>query len=186
MIVQSGFQRNFARVNLIKDPITLNNRLAILLSVVFHPLIVTTYLFGVLFFLAPDLVGVSGFELPALGSLLMLLWLNTFIAPAVMMFYFKKVGMITSFYVEVMRNVPLLIVLYLVFFSLPALGLRLDGYYTALIALGITVLDWRAAASWFALVAVVVLYDKFLVPRTKRGGFYRAQVLRQRTDATRL
>lgn len=110
MIVQSGFQRNFARVNLIKDPITLNNRLAILLSVVFHPLIVTTYLFGVLFFLAPDLVGVSGFELPALGSLLMLLWLNTFIAPAVMMFYFKKVGMITSFYVEdaAERRIPYL------------------------------------------------------------------------------
>ncbi|ACT95419.1 hypothetical protein [Dyadobacter fermentans] len=100
MIVQSGFQRNFARVNLIKDPITLNNRLAILLSVVFHPLIITTYLFALLFILAPDLVGVSAFELPALGSLLMLLWLNTFIAPAIMMFYFKKMGMITSLYVE--------------------------------------------------------------------------------------
>ena len=100
MIVQSGFQRNFARINLIKDPITLNNRLAIILSVVFHPLILTTYLFALLFLLAPDLVGVSAFELPALGSLLLLLWLNTFIAPAIMMFYFKKMGMITSLYVE--------------------------------------------------------------------------------------
>jgi len=100
MIVQSGFQRNFARINPIKDPITLNNRLAILLSVVFHPLIITTYLFALLFILAPDLVGVSAFELPALSSLLMLLWLNTFIAPAIMMFYFKKMGMITSLYVE--------------------------------------------------------------------------------------
>lgn len=40
-----------------------------------------------------------------------------------------------GFYVEAMRNIPLLIVLYLVFFSLPTLGLRLDGYYAALIAL---------------------------------------------------
>lgn len=77
---------------------------------VFHPLILTTYLFALLFLLAPDLVGVSAFELPALGSLLLLLWLNTFIAPAIMMFYFKKVGMITSLYVEdaVERRIPYL------------------------------------------------------------------------------
>ncbi|SDF12784.1 hypothetical protein SAMN04487996_10916 [Dyadobacter soli] len=86
----------------------MNNRLAIILSVVFHPLILTTYLFALLFFLVPDLVGVSAFELPALGSLLMLLWINTFIAPAVMMFYFKKTGMITSLHVEdpVERRIP--------------------------------------------------------------------------------
>lgn len=60
--------------------------------------------------LSPDLVGVSAFELPALGSLLLLLWLNTFIAPAIMMFYFKKMGMITSLYVEeaAERRIPYL------------------------------------------------------------------------------
>jgi len=45
------------------------------------------------------------------------------------------VRFVLGFYVEAMRNIPLLIVLYLVFFSLPALGMRLDGYYAALIAL---------------------------------------------------
>ncbi|MGG7662342.1 hypothetical protein [Dyadobacter sp. BHUBP1] len=81
-----------------------------ILSVVFHPLILTTYLFALLFFLVPDIVGVSAFELPARGSLLLLLWLNTFIAPALMMFYFKKMGMITSFYVEdaAERRIPYL------------------------------------------------------------------------------
>lgn len=58
--------------------------------------------------------------------------------------------------------------------------------YTALIAIGIIALNWEAAVSWFVLVAVIALYDKFVVPRTKRGGFYRAQVTRLRTDATRL
>jgi hypothetical protein len=88
----------------------LNNRIATILSVVFHPLILTTYLFALLFLLAPDLVGVSAFELPALASLLLLLWLNTFIAPAIMMFYFKKMGMITSLYVEdaAERRIPYL------------------------------------------------------------------------------
>lgn len=78
----------------------MNNRLAILLSVVFHPLIVTTYLFALLFLLAPDLIGVSAFELPALGSLLLLLCLNTFIAPALIIYYFRKMGVITSIYVD--------------------------------------------------------------------------------------
>ena len=88
----------------------MNNRIATILSVVFHPLILTTYLFALLFVLVPDLVGVSAFELPALGSLLLLLWLNTFIAPAIMMFYFKKMGMITSLYVEnaAERRIPYL------------------------------------------------------------------------------
>lgn len=58
--------------------------------------------------------------------------------------------------------------------------------YTALIAFGIFELDRKAFLSWAGLVLVVVLYDRFVVPRTKRGGFYRAQVLRERTSADRL
>lgn len=110
IIVQSGFQRNFVRIILIKDPIILNNRIAIILSVVFHPLILTTYLFALLFLLVPDIVGVSAFELPALGSLLLLLCLNTFIAPALMIYYFRKMGVITSIYVDDVaeRRVPYL------------------------------------------------------------------------------
>lgn len=58
--------------------------------------------------------------------------------------------------------------------------------YTGLIAFGIFALDWKAAGAWVVIVAVVVAYDKFVVPRTKRGGHYREQVMRRRTDATRL
>ena len=58
--------------------------------------------------------------------------------------------------------------------------------YTALIAYGIFKLDGKAFMSWVAVVAAVVLYDKFVVPRTKRGGFYREQVMRRRTSAARL
>jgi amino acid transporter len=58
--------------------------------------------------------------------------------------------------------------------------------YTGLITVGIVTLNWKAAASWAVLVVAVALYDKFVVPRTKRGSFYRAQVLRRRTSASRL
>jgi membrane-associated phospholipid phosphatase len=88
----------------------LNNRIAIILSVVFHPLILTTYLFALLFLLSPDLVGASAFELSGKLSLLLLLCLNTFIAPALMVYYFRKMGVISSFYVDdiVERRLPYL------------------------------------------------------------------------------
>jgi hypothetical protein len=58
--------------------------------------------------------------------------------------------------------------------------------YTGLIAGSIVATSWKPSLTWFAIVAAVVLYDMFIVPRTKRGKFYRAQVLRRRTSAARL
>lgn len=78
----------------------MNNRLALILSVVFHPLIITTYLFALLFLLSPDLVGVGSFELPGLASLLLLLFLNTFLAPTLIVYYFRKMGVISSYHVD--------------------------------------------------------------------------------------
>jgi len=42
-----------------------------------------------------------------------------------------------AIYVEFMRNTPLIVLLYLVFFGLPQIGLRLGGYGSALIALSL-------------------------------------------------
>ncbi|GAA1142247.1 APC family permease [Nocardioides aquiterrae] len=58
--------------------------------------------------------------------------------------------------------------------------------YTALIAYGIFKLDNKAFLTWVAVVAIVALYDRFVVPRTTRGKFYREQVTRRRTSAVRL
>jgi ABC-type xylose transport system permease subunit len=58
--------------------------------------------------------------------------------------------------------------------------------YSVLIAYGIFDLNHKAFLTWVAVVAAVVLYDQFVVPRTKRGSFYRAQVTRRRTSAARL
>src|SRR5438046_1836346 len=40
-------------------------------------------------------------------------------------------------YVEVMRNTPMLVQLYFIFYGLPILGMRLDSFATALVALSI-------------------------------------------------
>lgn len=58
--------------------------------------------------------------------------------------------------------------------------------YSGLVAYGVLKLDWKASGAWFGIVALVVLYDHFVVPRTKRGKFYREQVKRLRTSAARL
>ena len=58
--------------------------------------------------------------------------------------------------------------------------------YTGVIAVSIIYTSWKPSLTWFAIVAAVVLYDMFVVPRTKRGKFYRAQLLRRRTSAARL
>lgn len=58
--------------------------------------------------------------------------------------------------------------------------------YTGAIAYAIFQTETKAFVIWFVIVAVVVAYDMFVVPRTKRGAFYRKQVLRRRTSAARL
>ncbi|MGE0840968.1 APC family permease [Pseudonocardia sp.] len=57
---------------------------------------------------------------------------------------------------------------------------------TAIVGIAIAATDWVAAATWAALVVIVVLYDMFVVPRTERGALYRQQLLRRRTSAARL
>jgi hypothetical protein len=58
--------------------------------------------------------------------------------------------------------------------------------YTGVIGGSIVATTWKPSLTWFAIVAAVVLYDMFVVPHTKRGKYYRAQVLRRRTSAARL
>ncbi len=58
--------------------------------------------------------------------------------------------------------------------------------YTTLIALSVFVNDWKAGLVWYAVCGAFILYDAYVVPNTKRGGHYRAQVLRRRTSAVQL
>ena len=58
--------------------------------------------------------------------------------------------------------------------------------YTLFVAFGVLSLNWKAAGVWFGIVLVIAGYDWLIVPRTKRGRYYRSQVTRLRTDATRL
>ena len=147
----------------------MNNRIAIILSVVFHPLILTTYLFALLFLLSPDLVGVSALELPALGSLLLLLLLNTFIAPALVIYYFQKLGIISSLYVDDLaeRRLP-----YLACIIIYALATYLFGWQLEPIgelAPQISIILGSVTVS-LALMTVITLFWKVSAHATGIGG----------------
>jgi amino acid transporter len=57
---------------------------------------------------------------------------------------------------------------------------------TSIIAASAVVNNWQAATTWTVFISIFIVYDWFVVPRTERGRFYRAQVLRRRTSAARL
>lgn len=57
-------------------------------------------------------------------------------------------------YVEVMRNTPLLVILYIVYFSLPSIGLRLSSFHAALIGLSLNAAGYMAEIIRAGLVAV--------------------------------
>jgi polar amino acid transport system permease protein len=61
---------------------------------------------------------------------------------------------IGGLYVEVMRNTPLLVILYIVYFALPALNIRLSSFNAALIGLTLNSAGYMAEIIRAGLVAV--------------------------------
>lgn len=147
----------------------MNNRIALILSVVFHPLILTTYLFALLFIITPDLVGVSAFELPALGSLLLLLFLNTFIAPALVVYYFQKMGIISTMHVDDLaeRRLPYLACITIYGIATYLFGWKLQPI--AELAPQIAIILGAATIS-LLIVTVVSLFWKISAHATGIGG----------------
>jgi membrane-associated phospholipid phosphatase len=82
----------------------LNPRLAFILSVILHPLLMPTYIFGVLFLFVPELIGVSALDLSSRGSLLALLFLSTFAAPSLAIYYLYRMGFFKSLTLDNLKD----------------------------------------------------------------------------------
>ena len=147
----------------------LNNRIATFLSVVFHPLIITTYLFAILFLITPELAGVSALELPGLGSLLLLIFLNTFIAPTIIIYYFYRLGIISTLHVDSLpeRRLPYLASIIIYAIATYLFGWKLQPI--AELAPQIAILLGSVTIS-LIIVAVVSLFWKISAHATGMGG----------------
>ena len=82
----------------------MNPRFAFALSVVVHPLLMPTYIFILLFLLTPELIGVSLLGPAGQSSLIALLFLSTFAAPALVIYYFHKMRLLGSLHLDTLKD----------------------------------------------------------------------------------
>lgn len=84
----------------------------------------------------------------------------------------ESLRVVTGIYVEVFRNVPLLVIVYLVFYELPAFGLRVDSFTSGVIALALNSTAYLVEIFRGGLAAI------------PRGQYEAAQSLGMRTSQT--
>jgi hypothetical protein len=63
-----------------------------------------TYIFGLLFLFIPELIGVSMLDLSAQGSLLALLFLSTFAAPSLLIYYLYRMGFFKNLVLDNLKD----------------------------------------------------------------------------------
>lgn len=78
----------------------MNNRLANLVSIVFHPLLLATYLFSAFILVDPMMLLHPGYRLKAQWLVVLLVWLTTFVVPALSLVMLKFTGNISSLKLE--------------------------------------------------------------------------------------
>ncbi|MEZ0540242.1 hypothetical protein [Fibrella arboris] len=71
-------------------------RLAYLLSVVFHPLMMPSWLFGLLLYVAPARLNVDTYNPELRFSLLILVFIGTFAIPSLLILYLYRTGFLTD------------------------------------------------------------------------------------------
>lgn len=74
----------------------MTTRLATIISYMLHPLLMSTYLFAILVFLAPHTILSVGFSTTGSVVLVSLIFITTFIIPVLSLFILKMSGSITS------------------------------------------------------------------------------------------
>jgi membrane-associated phospholipid phosphatase len=96
----------------------LSEKFANFISIIFHPLLIPTYIFGVIFYLAPEVISnLQSFQsannqaIIQIGfkeNLLFLLFLCTFLMPASVMYYLYKIKIVPSLKMEELstRRIP--------------------------------------------------------------------------------
>jgi len=160
-------------------PKYLNTSLAKTISVVFHPLLMPTLLLGVLFLVAPSCVGVAILKIPTRLSLLSLIFINTFLVPALLIYYFYRVGLVKSLQLESLpdRRLPyfttaLIYALSSYFFGkmmggiseiAPQIGTILASIASSVFLVGIVSLQWQISAHAVGMSGVLGSISGFII-----------------------
>ncbi|GAB3761259.1 hypothetical protein [Spirosoma pomorum] len=83
-------------------------RFAYFLSAILHPLLMPTLLFGILLLQTPTVIGLDVFSVSLRASLLVLLFIGTFAAPSLLIYYLFQSGYIRNLYLDQLadRRIP--------------------------------------------------------------------------------
>ncbi len=150
---------------------SLTTSFARFLSILLHPLLMPTLLFGLLLFQAPGVVGMDAFS-PALRlSLLVLIFIGTFAVPSLLIVYLVRTGYVSSLQLETLadRRLPYFLtaliytfVAYLFAFRMqlvstvaPEIAILLGSIAVSILLVGLISLYWQISAHGVGLGGVL-------------------------------
>lgn len=150
-----------------------------LLSVVLHPLLMPTLLFGLLLFQVPAVLGMDAFAGSVRLSLLVLVFVGTFAVPSLLIYYLFRSGYVQSLYLNTLadRRLPFfltalvyLFLAYLFAFRMegisrlaPEIGILIGGIAVSILLVGIISLSWQISAHSVGISGVVGIIGSIML-----------------------
>ena len=149
----------------------MSNTLARFLSVVFHPLLMPTFVFGVLLFEVPNVLGVDVFSATLRTSLLLLIFVGTFGVPALLIYYLYRSGYVQTLHLTTLadRRLPFFLTAFVYTFLTflfgfrmalistvaPEIAVLLGSITLSILLVGIISLYWQISAHSVGISGVV-------------------------------
>ena len=153
--------------------------LARFLSVILHPLLMPTILFGLLLFQVPAVLGMDAFSKSLRLSLLILIFVGTFMVPSLLIYYLYRSGYVKSLQLTNLadRRLPYfltgivyLFVAYLFTFQMqlistlaPEVGIMIGSMAVSILFVGIISLSWQISAHTVGIGGVVGLITSIMI-----------------------
>jgi hypothetical protein len=157
----------------------LTSSLARFLSIVLHPLLMPTWLFGLLLFQVPSVLGMDAFSGSLRLSLLVLIFVGTFAVPSLLIYYLFRSGYVQSLYLNTLadRRLPFfltalvyLFLAYLFAFRMegvsslaPEVGLLIGSIAVSILLVGIISLSWQISAHGVGIGGVVGIIGSMML-----------------------
>ncbi|MFD2937063.1 hypothetical protein [Spirosoma flavum] len=157
----------------------MTTRIAYFLSVVLHPLLMPTLLFGLLFFQVPAALGLDAFSPSLRLSLLVLIFVGTFMVPSLLIYYLFRSGSIQSLQLDTLadRRLPYFltaliyaIVAYLFTFQMqalsilaPEIGILIASIAVSILLVGLISLSWQISAHSVGIGGVVGVISSLML-----------------------
>ena len=152
--------------------------LARFLSVVLHPLLMPTLLFGVLLFQAPAVLGMDAFSVSLRLSLLVLIFVGTFAVPSLLIYYLFRSGYVQRLQLDTLadRRLPYFLTALIYFFLAylfafrmqgisdlaPEIGMLIGGIAMSILLVGLISLSWQISAHTVGIGGVVGIITSFI------------------------